>query len=174
MKQKCVDIKLSLRCKPTGKQLCDVTVYVTVDSPLSAHLSTRSFSAVGKIMRTHHLHSTMRTQILFQWKPVLHWFAHPAYYLLIVMSPLCHCIPLLKVHNTYVQQHKLLLFLGLQRSIQFTVTPPLGLFCDPCLPVKESQFKVYMLYASHVLLITPLTDYHGNQSSYSGSFYTVS
>ena len=53
VKQKCVDIKLSLRCKPTGKQLCDVTVYVTVDSPLSAHLSTRSFSAVGKIMSTH-------------------------------------------------------------------------------------------------------------------------
>ena len=61
-KRKCVDIKLSLRCRSTGKQLCDVTVYVAVDVPVSAHLSTRSFSIVGEyadIITCMHMHIIM-------------------------------------------------------------------------------------------------------------------
>lgn len=45
--QMCVELKLSLRSS-TGQQLHDVSVHVTVEPPLSAHLSSHSFPAVGK------------------------------------------------------------------------------------------------------------------------------
>ena len=49
VKQKCVDIKVSLRSSLLDQELHDVTLCVTVEPPLCAHLGTRSFMRVGKL-----------------------------------------------------------------------------------------------------------------------------
>lgn len=46
--QKCVEMKLAMLSSLPGQQLHDVSVQVYVEPPLSAHLSSRFFPAVGE------------------------------------------------------------------------------------------------------------------------------